>query len=298
MQPPPRRRPPASSGTTRRPPAYRSSGPSPHHTASILQKWCPGHPRLALVLGSGWQGVPNHFNITKSYFYSKLPGFTRPAVKGHEGKILACEWGGISFLVLVGRTHYYEGFDMERITFPIRALAACGVESLILTNAAGGITRKFKTGDFMLVKDHINFMGANPLRGRPQPDDQGGSRFVDLSETYDAQLRKGFKAAAKASRTKLREGVYMAVSGPSYETPAEIKAFARMGADAIGMSTVPEAIVARHCGMKVAAISCITNAAAGLSSSGVHHEDVLRTGQEFEANAAAFLTQFIQQYAT
>jgi purine-nucleoside phosphorylase len=297
MQPPSRRRPPSSPRPAQRPPAIRS-GPSPRHAAEILRKWCPGHPQLALVLGSGWQGVTRHLNVTRSLFYSEVPGFTRPAVPGHPGKVLACEWGGVSLLVLVGRIHYYEGFDLDRVTFPIRALAACGIESLVLTNAAGGIARKLKTGDFMLLRDHINFMGANPLRSRFPQDDHEHDRFVDLSQTYDPQLRRAFQKAAKTSRTKLREGVYLAVSGPSYETPSEIKAFARLGADAIGMSTVPEAIVARHCGLKVAAVSCITNAAAGLSASGVHHDQVLQTGQKVEAAAAQLLIEFIQGHAS
>jgi inosine/guanosine/xanthosine phosphorylase family protein len=172
-------------------------------------------------------------------------------------------------------------------------LAACGVKAVILTNAAGGINPELRPGDFMCITDHINFMGANPLRGElasPQ------SWFVDLSRTYDEHLRKLMIRAALEEKVRLSEGVYLAVSGPCYETPAEIRAFARLGADAVGMSTVPEAIVARHCGLRVAGLSCITNPAAGLNSKQITHEEVLAAGEQAKKGATALLSRFLQLF--
>ena len=182
---------------------------------------------------------------------------------------------------------------MEQATSAVRTLAACGVKDLLLTNAAGGINRNFRAGDFMLLTDHINLMGVNPLCGHALP---GLPRFVDLSQAYDLALSATVIAAAKQNKAKLRRGVYLAVSGPSYETPAEIKAFARLGADAVGMSTVPETIVARQCGLRVAAISCITNLAAGISKSPLSHEEVLDTAERVKDVGARLLKTFATLY--
>jgi purine-nucleoside phosphorylase len=176
----------------------------------------------------------------------------------------------------------------------VRVLGACGIRELLLTNAAGSLNRRFRPGDFMVVTDHINWMGANPLRGAPV---SGPSPFVDLTETYDAVLQARLHRAARACGVKLRAGVYLAVSGPSYETPAEVRAFARLGADVVGMSTVPEAIVARHCGMRVAALSCITNAAAGLSPGQLSHSEVLRVAGRVRPLAAHLLELFARRCA-
>jgi purine-nucleoside phosphorylase len=184
---------------------------------------------------------------------------------------------------------------MEQVTFSVRALAAYGIRDLLLTNAAGGINKAFSRGDFMVLTDHINLMGTNPLRG---PSTLGLARFVDLTGTYDAGLRKLLLAAGKKSGTKLRRGVYLAVSGPSYETPAEIRAFARLGADAVGMSTVPEAIVARQCGIRVAAISCITNMAAGISAKRLSHAEVLETGERVKLPGVKLIASFAELYGT
>ena len=198
-------------------------------------------------------------------------------------------------LVLKGRAHYYEGYDMDRLTFPVRVLAELGVRTLLLTNAAGAVNRLFRSGDFMVVRDHINLMGMNPLRG---PGVSGLPRFVDLTRVYDPKLIELAKKAAKASKLRWHEGVYLAVSGPNYETPAEIRAFRRLGADAVGMSTVPEAIVARQCGLAVAAVSCITNVAGGDAKSGLLvHQDVLAMGEKKKDDVAKFLRVFAQMYA-
>jgi purine-nucleoside phosphorylase len=182
---------------------------------------------------------------------------------------------------------------MERVTFAIRALAAFGIRDLLLTNAAGGVNKKFRAGDFMVLTDHINFMGANPLRGPAIP---GFMRFVDLTDTYDVRLRELLGRAGKISGLKLQRGVYLAVSGPSYETPAEIRAFARLGADAVGMSTVPEAIAARQCGLRVAAVSCITNLAAGISPEKLSHAEVLATAERVRKSGAALIKNFAVLY--
>jgi purine-nucleoside phosphorylase len=194
---------------------------------------------------------------------------------------------------LSGRAHFYEGHPMERVTFAVRALAAFGITDLLLTNSAGGINKKFRTGDFMVLTDHINFMGANPLRGEAVP---GLPRFVDLTETYDKKLLGLLFQAGKISKLKLQRGVYLAVSGPSYETPAEIRAFAKLGADAVGMSTVPEAIAARQCGLNVAAISCITNSAAGISKGKLSHTEVLESAGKVKTLAAKLLKSFAELY--
>jgi inosine/guanosine/xanthosine phosphorylase family protein len=182
---------------------------------------------------------------------------------------------------------------MADVTFPIRVLAAFGIQAVVLTNAAGGINRRFRAGDFMALSDHINFMGANPLRGVATDD---ASRFVDLTQAYDPRMNRLLKEAALESNVTLHSGVYLAVSGPSYETPAEIRAFARLGADAVGMSTVPEVIVARQCGLAVAAVSCITNAAAGRSKRLLSHSDVLAQAERAKERAARLLGAFAKSY--
>jgi purine-nucleoside phosphorylase len=205
---------------------------------------------------------------------------------------------------LSGRAHFYEGHPMERVTFAVRTLAAFGITDLLLTNAAGGINKTFRPGDFMVLTDHINFMGANPLRGgdasSPEASVTGASqplpRFVDLTQVYDAKLSALLFRAGKRCNLKLQRGVYLAVSGPSYETPAEVRAFGRLGADAVGMSTVPEAIVARQCGLNVAAVSCITNLAAGISKENLSHAEVLETAERVKTVAVQWLKHFARLY--
>lgn len=260
----------------------------PQTAAAALKKASGLRPNLAIVLGSGFQSAVEGLRVDKEIPFSKIPGFPEPTVKGHAGQLFFGELGGTPVIVLSGRAHFYEGQSMEHITFPIRALAAFGIHDLLLTNAAGGINKTFRVGDFMLVTDHINFMGANPLRGT--------SHFVDLTQVYDAQLSALLQEASRTCKMKLRKGVYMAVCGPNYETPAEIRAFATLGADAVGMSTVPEAIVARQWGMSVVAVSCITNAAAGLSKFMLSHADVLETAERVGKVGAELLESFARLY--
>ncbi|MCX8109039.1 MAG: purine-nucleoside phosphorylase, partial [Verrucomicrobiae bacterium] len=223
--------------------------------------------------------------------YARLPGFHVPTVEGHDGVLRVGLVAGRPVAVLSGRGHYYEGLEMDAVTYPIRVLAAWGIEVLVLTNAAGGINGKLKPGDFMLIDDHINFMGENPLR---RTHGRMGLGFVDLSETYDVELRRFFRAAARECGVRIRSGVYIAVSGPTFETPAEIRAFARLGADAVGMSTVPEAIVARQCNLRVAAISVITNRAAGLGSTRVSHQDVSVVARRAQRGLERLITAFVR----
>ena len=225
--------------------------------------------------------------------YDKLPGFPTTGVSGHAGRLFIGHFGGTPVMVLSGRVHYYEGHPMAQVTFAVRVMAAFGVRDLLLTNAAGGIARRFRPGDFMVVTDHINLMGTNPLRGGPLP---GLPRFVDLTCAYDQGLRRLLRRASQGCGVKLRTGMYLAVCGPSYETPAEIRAFARLGADAVGMSTVPEVIVARQCGLKVAAISCVTNLAAGRSRKVLSHAEVLETAEQVKNVAAHLLRNFASLY--
>ena len=245
------------------------------------------------MLGSGFHHVLAELRTEKKISYAKIPGFPKPTVNGHAGELYFGKLGGTPVLVLSGRAHFYEGQAMERVTFAVRALAAFGITDLLLTNAAGGINRKFHAGDFMVLTDHINFMGANPLRGAAIP---GLPRFVDLTETYDKKLSGLLFQAGKISKLKLQHGVYLVVSGPSYETPAEIRAFAALGADAVGMSTVPEAIVARQCGLNVAAVSCVTNLAAGITRKKLSHAEVLETAERVKNSGAALIKNFAALY--
>ncbi len=270
-----------------------SSLPDPEATAALVRRRSSVRPRLAIILGSGFGGVATAVQVASRFATRDLPGFPVGRVPGHAGELLLGEWNGVPVAVLSGRGHFYEGFDLAEVGFPVRVLAALGVESILLTNAAGGIHPRLKPGTFMAIADHINFMGANPLRG---PVAKGRERFVDLGAVYDAGLRRALAHAAKVARVKLREGVYLAVSGPSFETPAEIRAFRTLGADAVGMSTVPEAIVARQCGLRVAGLSCITNAAAGLGNGGVSHAEVLEAARAVAGRATTLVGEFVRYH--
>mgnify|MGYP001418477167 FL=1 len=266
---------------------------NPKTAASTLRRASSLRPKLALVLGSGFHNAAEQATVAATVPYTKLAGFLAPSVPGHAGQALIGHLGETEIIILQGRAHYYEGHSMAEITFPIRVLAEYGIESLLLTNAAGGINRKYQPGEFMAFKDHLNFMGDNPLRG---PAQSGQERFVDLTETYDPVLTKILKSAARKAKAKLHTGVYCAVSGPNYETPAEVRAYGKLGADAVGMSTVPEAILARQCSLRIAALSCITNAAAGLTGNALTHEEVLSTGATASQTAAKLLTEFARHY--
>jgi purine-nucleoside phosphorylase len=265
----------------------------PSRSAARLKKLSSLRPTLAIILGSGFHHALNEMEVDAEISYSKLPGFPPVGVSGHAGRLVIGKLGGTPVVLLSGRAHYYEGHPMARVTFAVRALAAYGIRDVLLTNAAGGLNRAFRPGNFMVLTDHINLMGANPLRGEAEP---GLPRFVDLTRAYDAGLSRRLQQAGRACGMRLRSGVYLAVSGPSYETPAEIRAFARIGADAVGMSTVPETIVARQCGLKVAGLSCITNLAAGRGRAILSHAEVLETAEKVKTLAAKLLSKFAQTY--
>jgi purine-nucleoside phosphorylase len=266
----------------------------PARTAAQLARLTRLRPTLAIVLGSGFGHAMEQMQVEARIPVAKLTGFSCPGVGGHSGTVNFGWFGAAPACVLSGRAHFYEGHSMAEITFPIRVLAAFGIKDVLLTNAAGGINTKFRAGDFMSIEDHINLMGTNPLRGELAP---GRERFVDLTRTYDPTLRVLLRRAARSAKAKLHPGVYLAVSGPNYETPAEIRAFARLGADAVGMSTVPEAIVARQCGLSVAGLSCITNLAAGRGNALLSHADVLASGERVKKTAATLIERFAELHA-
>lgn len=241
--------------------------------ADYVRARIPHAPQIALVLGSGLGDYAETLENAVRIPFSEIPNFPLPTVPGHSGALVFGQKQGQNIAVLQGRIHYYEGLPQREITLPIRVLAALGVGKLVLTNAAGGVNTSFNPGDLMLIADHINFSGANPLIGPNM--DAFGPRFPDCSDLYTASLRKAIREKAAAAGIPLQEGIYAMYSGPNYETPAEIRMFRTLGADAVGMSTVPEALVAGHCGMDVVGISCITNMAAGVLPQKLNHAEVV-----------------------
>ncbi|MEP6802624.1 MAG: purine-nucleoside phosphorylase [Acidobacteriota bacterium] len=241
-----------------------------------IRKMAKTDPVVGLVLGSGLGAFAARLSDRTVIPYGEIPHFpASTGVVGHAGELVLGRVGKIAVAVLSGRVHFYEGHSMADVVFPARVLARLGVKAVILTNAAGGVRLTFKPGDLMVISDHINLFGHHPLIG-PNVDELG-PRFPDMSYVYDTELRRVVKAAGRAEKIPLREGVYLGNSGPSYETPAEIRAFRRLGADAVGMSTVPEAIALRHAGVRVAGISTITNMAAGILKQPLEHLEVLET---------------------
>ncbi|MEA3356652.1 MAG: purine-nucleoside phosphorylase [Candidatus Bipolaricaulota bacterium] len=246
--------------------------------ASVLRKRLPGTPAVTIVLGSGLSAAVGGLGPGDRIPWTEIPGLPRPTVAGHAGEFWVGEIDGKVVLLQRGRVHYYEGYSLEEIVFPIRLFALVGVKVLILTNASGAINPDFSAGDLVLLRDHINMLGENPLRGKNLG--RIGPRFPDMSAAYSPRLRKVALAAAEKEGIGLRGGVYLATLGPSYETPAEIRAFRTLGADLVGMSTVPEVIAARHAGMEVLGISCATNLAAGVNPNArLSHEEVIATTQ-------------------
>jgi len=265
--------------------------PSAHEVARLVREAIGADaPVAGLVLGSGLGGLARRIEGQRSISYSELPGFAAPTVPGHAGRLIAGTLAGRSVVALAGRFHVYEGHSAAMAAFPVRVLHALGAPTLLLSNAAGGIRRSMKPGDLMIIKDHVNLTWQNPLTGRVVPGDE---RFPDMSEPWDVSLRALLAESAKAARVPVTEGVYFGLSGPSYETPAEVRMLAQLGADAVGMSTVHEVIVARALGMRVAGMSCITNLAAGLSAQMISHAEVLEitqaAGEKFESVAIEFV---------
>lgn len=262
-------------------------------TAAWLRARFGGPPEIALVLGSGLGEFTRALRDGVTCAYAEVPNWPASAVVGHAGQLVVGTIAGRRVAALSGRAHFYEGHDLRTVTFGIRALGALGVRTVVLTNAAGGINTGFEPGTLMLIDDHINLLGSNPLVG--PNDDRFGPRFPDMTEVYSTRLRDAALAAAAAVGVRLARGVYLAVHGPSYETPAEIRAFRTLGADAVGMSTVPEAIVARHMGLEVLGISCITNPAAGVRPQPLVHDEVMAVAGRVRAEFSALLEAVIER---
>ena len=261
--------------------------------ARLLTERAGFEPRVGVVLGSGLGSVAESVTGPVEIGYEELPGFPRPTVEGHGGRVVLGRIGDVPVAVLQGRAHLYEGVDHDLVRTPVRALRAAGAEVLVLTNAAGSLRPELGPGRLMLITDHINMSGLNVLTG-PNASELG-DRFTSLRDAYDPALRDGLRAAAGDLGIELVEGVYLAVSGPSFETPAEIRAFCTMGADAVGMSTVHETIVARHCGLRVAAVSAITNFAEGMSDEPVSHDQTLRDAARAAEDLAPLISRFVER---
>ncbi len=250
---------------------------------------------VGVVLGSGLGAFAETLENPVATPYAQIPGWPQSTAAGHAGKLVEGRIGSTQVIVLAGRAHLYEGYSAQQVTFGIRELARRGVCSVILTNAAGAINMDHQPGDLVLISDHINLLGVNPLTG--PNDDTFGPRFPDMSEAYSREFREVAKAEGIELGLTMREGVYAAVPGPSYETPAEIRYLRTIGADLVGMSTVPEAIVANHCGMKVLGVSCVTNMAAGILKQKLDHREVIETGERVRGTLVSLLSAVIPQLA-
>ena len=262
-------------------------------TAAWLRERIPGVPDVGIVLGSGLGDFASQLQNATAFPYSQIPNWPATAILGHAGTLTVGKLKGFTVAALGGRVHFYEGHDMCTVTFPTRVLGTLGVRTLILTNAAGGINLDFTPGTLMVMDDHINLLGTNPLVGANE--ERFGTRFPDMSEVYSKRLRAIADQAAHAQGLALAHGIYVAVHGPSYETPAEIRYLRKIGADAVGMSTVPEAIVARHMGMEVLGISCITNAAAGVLPKPLVHDEVMEVARRVRASFGGLLEGIIER---
>ena len=255
-------------------------------SAFLKTKLGPLTPEIGIVLGSGLGAVADAIANPTIVPCAEIPHFPPSTVEGHSGRIVAGRIGGVPVVVMQGRVHFYEGYSPQQVTFPMRVLGALGLRAVVLTNAAGGIAEGYRIGQLVALADHINFMGFNPLNGPNEPRFSfrpgAGLRFFDMTEAYSKRLRSLAQQAATAEGFRLEEGVYLAVSGPSFETPAEIRAFRTLGATLVGMSTVPETIVARHMGIEVLGISCVTNLASGLGAKQLSHEEVFAAGRQVE----------------
>ena len=249
-------------------------------------------PEAGIILGSGLGELADEYCDIKIP-YSEIPGFELSTVSGHKGMLVFAKINGKNVVMMQGRFHYYEGHSIQKVVLPVKVMKKLGVKTLVITNAAGGVNPNFRPSDLMIITDHINYMGTNPLIG--ENDDSMGERFPDMSEIYSSDIAEKTKKIGARLGIDLQEGVYMALSGPSYETPAEVRMAKIIGADAVGMSTVPEAIVAAWAGMKVLGISCICNSAAGVSTVGLSHEDVIRAANTAKDRFKNLVTEVIKE---
>ena len=261
----------------------------------VVRKRTDFKPKLGVVLGSGLGNYANQMDVVYEIPYDEIPGFPVSTVEGHDGRFLFGYIGNVPTVLMKGRVHYYEGYSMEDVVLPIRLMKLLGIETLLLTNAAGGINTNFKVGDFMVITDQISSFVPSPLIG--ENVHEMGERFTDMTQIYDLELQSLLKEAAKDIGFDVKEGVYVQASGPNFESPAEIKMFAVLGADAVGMSTTCEALVARHAGIRVAGVSCISNMASGLSEDKLSHDDVQTIANERGAELENFITAYIKKLA-
>src|SRR5437016_5280590 len=265
-----------------------------HHAAEaagFIRKQIRVEPQIALVLGSGLGAFADELQDACVIPYSEIPHFPRSSAIGHAGKLVVGKVSDVPVAVMAGRVHYYEGYSMQRVTFPMRVFSRLGIQAALLTNAAGGINLQLQQGCLVVMRDHINLQGSNPLIG--PNDERFGERFIDMTEAYDSNFRAMALEEGRRLGINICDGVYVAVPGPSYETPAEIRFLRTIGADVVGMSTVPEVIVARHCRMKILAISCVTNMAAGVLNQPINHAEVLETGERVRTSFVALLKALI-----
>lgn len=261
-------------------------------TVSAIRARSQIKPRVGIILGSGLGAFVKEVRVESTIPFRDLPNFIPPTVEGHSGNLIMGDVDGVPVAILQGRIHYYEGHSMETVVYPTRCLAMLGIEILILTNSAGGFGDTMQAGDFMIIEDHINLMGTNPLMG-PNVKELG-PRFPDMTEAYDRGLIQKMESVFDRQGTKFHKGVYCGVSGPTYETPAEVRYLKMIGGKAVGMSTVPEAIAANHLGLRVAALSCITNLAAGISRRKLSHDEVTETARQVEQKFTQFLKEFVK----
>lgn len=262
---------------------------------AVQTHWPDVRPAGGMILGSGWSPVADAFETRGERSYADIPGMGATGVQGHAGRLVRAAIDDYELLIFQGRRHWYEGVGWTPIALPVYLLKCLGAERLVITNAAGAIAERLTPGNLMLIADHINLMGANPLAG---PHLQVfGERFPDMTCVYDAALREELRAAAASTNTPLEEGVYLASAGPSYETPAEIRAFRMLGADAVGMSTAPEALLGRAGGLRIAGISCITNMAAGVAEQTLRHEEVVETADQVMPRMRTLLRAFWRRAA-
>ncbi len=259
--------------------------------ADYIKGRIKGNVDLGMVLGSGLGVMAEQIENAVSIKYSEIPDFPVSTVKGHDGKLVYGDLEGKKVLIMKGRFHYYEGYDMQTVVFGIRVMKLLGIDNVLITNAAGGVNKSFSEGCLMVINDHIGFIGPSPLRGHNI--EEFGIRFPDMTEVYSKKLRNLAKECAKNLKMDVKEGVYCFAQGPQYETPAEIRAMRVLGADAVGMSTVPEAVAANHAGMNVLGISCITNMAAGIIDKALNHEEVMETTNRVRNEFIAYVKHIV-----
>ena len=260
---------------------------------SVVRERVSLAPQVAIILGSGLGALAGEVRADAVVPYAEIPGFPRSTVEGHAGNLLVGRLEGRAVAVMQGRAHFYEGYSLADVVFPVRVIRALGARVLLVSNAAGGVNRLWSSGDLMIIADHINFMGSNPLMGPNDPD--LGPRFPDMSQAYDSDLIALAERAALAEGIAIRKGVYAGVHGPSYETPAELRMLRGWGADAVGMSTVPEVIAARHMGMRVLGITAITDMATGEQIKTVTHEDVMAVAREIEPKFIRVVKRIVRE---